>query len=106
MQFGDVLRHLIEDNNLTQKQLGEELNIAPTTIGNYVRNLREPDYATLKLFASYFHVSTDYLLDYPEQDGLTHRENQLLHIYRELSDEYRDILSSQACVLYKSQLKR
>ena len=106
MQFGDILRQLIENNNLTQKRLGEELHIAPTTIGNYVRNIREPDYETLKLFAAYFHVSTDYLLDAPSQDGLTQQENLLLHVYRELSDEYRSILLEQARALYKSQSKR
>ncbi len=40
MRFGDVLRQLLVDNNITQKQLGQQLNIAPTTIGNYVRNIR------------------------------------------------------------------
>lgn len=106
MQFGDILRQLIEDNNLTQKRLGEELNIAPTTIGNYVRNIREPDYATLRLFASYFRVSTDYLLDFGEKDGLTNREKQLLHIYRELPENCRDIMLEQSRALYRTQIKR
>ena len=60
MNFGNILRELLEDNDITQKQLADDLNIASTTIGNYIRGLREPDFQILKLFASYFHVTTDY----------------------------------------------
>ena len=53
MNFGNILRELLEDNDITQKQLADDLNIASTTIGNYIRGLREPDFQILKLFASY-----------------------------------------------------
>ena len=54
MKFGDILRELLEENELTQKQLAQDLNIAPSTLGNYIRNIREPDFETLKIFATYF----------------------------------------------------
>ena len=103
MQFGDILRQLIEENKLTQKQLGQELNIAPTTIGNYVRNIREPDYETLKTIAAYFNVSTDYLLDC--RGGLSGARNEdiLLNVYRGLKDEYKDILVENARTLLRLQ---
>ena len=44
MNFGNILRELLEDNDITQKQLADDLNIASTTIGNYIRGLREPDF--------------------------------------------------------------
>ena len=34
MKFGEILRELLEDNDITQKQLATDLNIAATTIGN------------------------------------------------------------------------
>ena len=104
MLFGDVLRQLLEDNNMTQKQLGLELNIAPTTIGNYVRNVREPDYRTLKMIAAYFKVTTDQLLGEQNQD-ISVDENMILKIYRDLDDEYKKILISQAKALYKTSKK-
>lgn len=64
MSFGNNLRTLIEERNMTQKELAQQMNIAPSTIGSYVQNTREPDFATLKLLAGYFDVSIDYLLDY------------------------------------------
>ena len=69
MEFGDILRELLAERGITQKQLGQDLSLAPSTLGNYVNNLREPDYTTLKRIAQYFHVSTDYLLDYHASAG-------------------------------------
>lgn len=67
MKFGDRLRILLENQDISQRQFSQDLNLAPSTVGNYVRNLREPDFDTLKRFAAYFSVSTDYLLDYEPQ---------------------------------------
>ena len=59
MSFGDNLRALIEERDITQKELAKKLNIAPSTLGSYVQNVREPDFATLKMFANFFDVSTE-----------------------------------------------
>ena len=63
MKFGDVLRELLEERELSQKCLADDLNISSGAIGNYVRNNREPDFETLKKISGYFHVTTDYLLN-------------------------------------------
>ena len=49
MKFGDILRELLEEKELSQKQLAEDLNISASAVGNYVRNNREPDFETLKI---------------------------------------------------------
>ncbi len=103
MSFGDILRELLEINNLSQKQLGANLNIAPSTIGNYVRNIREPDHSTLLIFAKYFNVSVDYLLGYNSDTSARQDELLLLNTYRKLSDKYRDILVKEAIILYQAQ---
>ena len=64
MSFGDNLRTLLEERDITQKELARQLNIAPSTLGSYVQNVREPDFSTLTLLADYFDVSIDYLLDH------------------------------------------
>ncbi|MCI6771330.1 MAG: helix-turn-helix domain-containing protein [Oscillospiraceae bacterium] len=105
MKFGDVLRQLIECHDLTQKQLGIDLNISPSTIGNYVNNTREPDYATLKTLAKYFGVSTDYMLNYHSDNCASHNEDLLIKIYRNLNETNKEILIKQAQVLYNVQNK-
>ncbi|RKJ51439.1 XRE family transcriptional regulator [Butyricicoccus sp. 1XD8-22] len=59
--FGDKLKQLRVNSNLTQKQLGKLLDLAESTIGMYERNEREPDYKTLLKIADYFDVSLDSL---------------------------------------------
>lgn len=105
MKFGDRLRELLELNNLSQKQLGEKLNIAPSTIGNYVRNIREPDHATLIIFAEYFNVSVDFLLGNTFQNNLNDEEQLLLTVYKGLNSNYKKILVEEAKLLYELQGK-
>ena len=59
MNFGNNLRKLIEEREMTQKELAKQLNIAPSTLGSYVQSAREPDFATLILLADFFDVSPD-----------------------------------------------
>ena len=98
MSFGTKLRTLIEDQNLTQKEVALKLNIAPSTLGSYIQNAREPDFATLKSISRFFNVSTDYLLDNPIGNAATPQENELLQIYRSLEPEQRDICLEQCKV--------
>lgn len=59
---GNRIKQLREEKGLKQEELAKVLSVAPSTIGMYERDEREPnDSITLKL-AEYFEVSTDYLL--------------------------------------------
>ena len=98
MSFGNNLRTLIEERNMTQKELAQQMNIAPSTIGSYVQNTREPDFATLKLLAGYFDVSIDYLLDYSSGETENHQEDEMLRIFRSLTEEQKNICIEQCRV--------
>lgn len=112
MSFGDNLRTLIEERNITQKEAARQLNIAPSTMGSYVQNTREPDFSTLTAIARFFDVSTDYLLDYNLGKTATHQEDELLRIFRSLSEEQRYVCIEQCKVfvrmnhLEKEELKK
>jgi transcriptional regulator with XRE-family HTH domain len=95
LKLGDILRNLIDERDLTQKELAAQLDMAPSTLGNYIRNEREADYETLKRFAAFFGVSIDYLLDYPGKDVRNSRENELLRIFRSLSSDQQDLYIEQ-----------
>ena len=62
MTFGNILKELRTSTGTTQKQLADYLNVTRPTIAGYETKGKEPDYKVLILIASYFHVSTDYLL--------------------------------------------
>ena len=107
MMFGDVLRELLEERGITQRQLATDLHIAPSTLGNYICNAREPDFELLKRFSSYFHVSIDYLLDNSahEQTTLSREEQKLLHIFSMLTEEQQAIYIDQGLAFVKHDKK-
>lgn len=106
MHFGDIVRNLLEERDITQRQLAERLNIAASTLGNYIRNVREPDFETLKKFAAFFHVSTDYLLDYRPAAEAARGEEELLRVYRSLPPEQRELLIEQGKLLHRMNRKK
>lgn len=95
MKLGDILRNLLEERDLSQKELATALQMAPSTIGNYIRNEREADYDTLKLFAAYFDVTIDYLLGCPAKGTNSPCENELLRIFRTLSSDQQELFIEQ-----------
>lgn len=105
MSFGKNLKNLIEERNMTQKELAKHLNIAPSTLGGYVQDVREPDYRTLKLLANYFEVSIDYLLDNCTDKSTTRQENELLRIFRTLTEEQQIICIEQCRVFIRVNQK-
>lgn len=87
MRFCDILHSLIENNELTQKQVANDIGVAPSTMGGYVQGTSEPDFETVKLIAAYFGVTTDYLLDFHSGITSEHNEDEILRIFREAADE-------------------
>ena len=105
MKFGDILRNLINDREITQRQLAADLNIAPSTLGNYIQDSREPDFQTLKDIANYFNVTVDYLIDNRSPYTKSRNEEELLRIYRSLSSEQQDLYLEQGKAFLKINAK-
>lgn len=101
MSFGDVLRALLEEREITQKQLASDLNIAPSTVGGYIQNKYQPDFDTLKRIAEYFGTSIDYLLDFRTGYTASHEEDEVLRVFRGLTDEQKFIFLAQGKVFVR-----
>lgn len=70
MTFPERLVKLRKINNITQKQLAENLSLSEVGIQNYESGRRKPAYEVLLTLADYFDVSLDYLVgrsDDPER---------------------------------------
>lgn len=111
MKFSTRLENLLEERDMTQKQLATALHIAPSTLNGYLRRDREPDYDTLISLAEYFQVSTDYLLDVTEirrpyyaLDYYDKKEDELLETYRSLGPQEQNYLIKQAHIYHKQDL--
>lgn len=106
MKLGDNLKELIEQHDMTQKQLAQKLDITPAALGNYIRNIREPDYCTLIRIADFFQVSIDFLLNHYVDSQITHEEEVLLHIFRSLSIDQRELYLEQGKLFIKQNNKK
>ncbi|MEH7085135.1 helix-turn-helix transcriptional regulator [Neobacillus drentensis] len=59
--IGERIRELRKRKNMTLRELASELGIPFTTLGNYERGDRSPDFGLVLEIAKYFGVSMDYL---------------------------------------------
>lgn len=82
MSFGEILKQLRTDNNVTQQELADYIGVGRPSIAGYETKKKHPDYDKLKLIADFFDVSTDYLLEYQKDNPsnseitlATHRED-------------------------------
>lgn len=57
------LKELRKRKNISQLQLAMDLGLNQNSISRYENGEREADYKTLIMFADYFNVSIDYLLN-------------------------------------------
>ena len=62
VDFGEKVKKLRHEKDLTQQQLAELLGVAVSAISSYESGNRYPSYEVLISLARIFHVSTDYLL--------------------------------------------
>lgn len=62
MEFGDKIKDLRKQNNLTQEKFAIRLNVTRQAVSNWENNRNLPDIEMLILISSIFHVSLDELI--------------------------------------------
>lgn len=102
MTFGERLRELREERDLTQKTLAGMLGVSPRMVSFYESGAHFPrDERILLRLADCFGVSTDYLLGYSDvrAAGQLHKLNQAFEALPEAERgsllEYLDFLSAK-----------
>lgn len=60
--LGKTIKELRLEEGISQRELGNRLNVCNQTVSFWESGQREPDLDTLLKIAKYFEVSTDYLL--------------------------------------------
>jgi len=60
--FGERLRLLLEERDMTQAELSRRLHLGKSTVSQYISGARTPDLSTAHRIAEFFSVSLDYLL--------------------------------------------
>ena len=62
MTFGQTIKTLRRENNMTQENLAELLSISPQAVSRWENDIAMPDISMLPPLANLFSVTTDYLL--------------------------------------------
>lgn len=62
MSLSQKLKHLRQSKGLTQQEMADKLSISRSTLAGYEAESKQPSYDVLVQIASFFEVSTDYLL--------------------------------------------
>lgn len=102
MKTSEILKDLRIEAGLTQKELAKLLGIGQSTIAGYEKDAREATAYNLSLYATFFHVTVDYLLGRDEawRDSVsasplpefTADERNLIKAYRELKPDLQSLL--------------
>lgn len=109
--FGVRLKYLRMQDNLTQSELGNALEIAKSTISMYESGKREPDFETIEKFADYFNVDMATFFPSgeiektadPKVDGLSPLEARLMELVCRLTDDQKKMLLAQIELLLSKQ---
>lgn len=98
MGFGDNLKRLRQENNLTQEQLAEKVGISKSSISFYEHSKKTPSPDIVAQFSEIFNVSMDVLMgiDKPLKDqcidvsGLTPKEIAVIESLVDVMRNRRD----------------
>ena len=66
LTFGEKIKNLREDSDLTQGELGKTLNMSQRKISYIENNKHEPSIDDIRAFCIFFRISADFLLDIPK----------------------------------------
>lgn len=92
--LGKRILKLLNDKNLTQKELSKIVGTTEVSIGRYINDKREPSATMLASIANALNVSTDYLLGRPN----THTTSREKSKATELEEDFPEGVS----VLYRA----
>lgn len=84
--FISRLRGLIEEKDITQKELANAIDVTEVTISRYLSGDRSPRIDIVNRLANYFNVSTDYLLNRDVETIAAHQEEYTEEELKEIEE--------------------
>lgn len=88
---GDRIRLLRIDRKLTQKELAEELGIGYSTVQGYEQDLNKLSKRGLRLLATFFNVSEDYILGNTKSKQPSEGNEQPIEVVAHVDDEVKGV---------------
>lgn len=79
MEFIEVLKNLMSENQLNQTQIAQLIGVKQAQISEWLKGKAKPGYDTLKNMALSLNVSADYLLGLEDETGSKTYNNFGIH---------------------------
>lgn len=104
----EIILKLISDFGITKAQLERECGLANGTIRNWENGRNKPSYGAIVKISKYFNVSEEYISGVsektvPQERPLTKKQEQVLSLAKNLSDEDMKKLIDYAELLMKAK---
>lgn len=95
--FAERLKTLRKSKGLTQLELAKILGVSTSTIGMYEQGRREPELNFVMKIASYFQVSSDFILGFDQDKD--EEEKTIEHVLNEI----KELLLSQRRLIFRGE---
>ncbi|SJZ48982.1 Helix-turn-helix [Pilibacter termitis] len=82
--FAENLNRLMNEQQLSRKDLANSLNIPYTTLTNWAKGARQPKIEMMETIAEFFHISLSQLLEKQDKDT-----ELLLSVFHQLNENHR-----------------
>lgn len=96
--IGKNIEKLLNERNMTNRELANRTGVTEVTIGRYVKGTREPNASALKSIAEVLGVSTDYLLGNSTDPKLTKKDER--DIAKRIEDISNDLENAETLMLH------
>lgn len=115
--FVSRLRELLDEKEITQKELSSRIGVSEVTVSRYLSGDRTPRTDVINSISNFFNVSADYLLGNsdirnPYKESPEQKTDEDIDLwlsktdgYKELPEEDREIISSIAKKLLEKHRK-
>lgn len=119
MDIGRRIKSLRTENQMTQKQLAEKVGLTPKMISFYEKGERIPPLDIVEKLVKIFSKSSDYIIgidnllnediknnvdtDLFPISSLTAREQDLIQVFRQLTNDNQDIIIGESKKYLKEQ---
>lgn len=101
--FGDNLRKIRTERNMTQHELADLLNVSDGTISSWEVNRTEPNMAMIERLAAYLRVSRSELIG--DVAILTYTEKRMVDQFRQLDPVQQSMIIASLDAAYMSAKK-
>ncbi|MCF0112059.1 MAG: helix-turn-helix transcriptional regulator [Erysipelotrichaceae bacterium] len=103
MTFGERLYKLRNDNNISQEELADLLDVSRQSISKWENDKAYPEITRLLFLSEYFHVSLDYLMRGTEQQNSPeepYRTKSMLSVWNDFYSNLSGKQKNRFALLY------